>query len=70
MSIYIFFIASFLVSCSHEKFVEKNRWFRGGAIVESGSSLVSDPHNEAFFPLENQETRVFTLRARSPHYCY
>ena len=31
----LFFIASFLVSSSHETFVKENRWFWGGAIVEA-----------------------------------
>ena len=28
-------MSSFLVSSSHEKLAEENRWFWGGAIVES-----------------------------------
>ena len=33
----VFFVTSFLVSSSHEAFVEENRWYGegGGAIVES-----------------------------------
>ena len=39
-----FFIASFLVSTSHETFVKKNRRFWGGAIVESVDYVAEARH--------------------------
>ena len=38
----IFFIASFLVSSSHETFVVENRWFGGGGYHRINRSLMQD----------------------------